>query len=390
MLLECPDLEQSVSVLSVQTPALGHGTYGRLLRQHFDRTNCQVDSAWLDEDKEMRARVFWRLVTQSLPGRWAAENNIDMRRFRHEIGIGYIGRRAAVRHLKKKPYNVLHFHTQVSALLSLDLMRRVPTVITGDATAALIAKQPGIPGRQWTHAPSLRADRQVFQAAAKVVMWSEWAARSVVEDYGIHQDKVDVVYPGVDLSRFPVANPRVRDAAAPINLLFVGGDFERKGGQDVLAVFLEQFAHTAELHLVTEAAVDCAHPRVHFHQGIKAYSEEWLDLYRCADVFVLPTHSEAFGLVFTEAMAMSLPVIATNINAIPEIVAHGKTGFLITPGNRQALVESIGALVSNPTLRQQMGQAGRETVEAKFDAQANFQNLATLFRAAVRPTPRVC
>lgn len=371
------------NVLSIQTPTLGHGTYGRLLRQHFAHTNCQVDSVWLDEDKEMQARVFWRLVTQSLPGRWASQNNIDLRRFRHEIGIGYIGRRVAVRHLQKKPYDVLHFHTQVSALLSRDLMRCVPTVITGDATAALIAKQPGIPGRQWTHAPSLRADAQVFQAAAKVVMWSEWAARSVVDDYGINQNRVGVVYPGVDLSQFPAASPRERGMATPINLLFVGGDFERKGGQDVLAVFLEQFAQTAELHLVTDAIVDCAHPRVHLHRGVKAYSEEWLDLYRRADVFVLPTHSEAFGLVLTEAMAMNLPVVATNINAIPEIVTHGKTGFLITPGNRQELAASIHALVSSPALRQQMGQAGRESVEAKFDAHINFQVLGKAFQDMV-------
>jgi len=372
-------------VLSVQAAILGHQTYAQCLRKYFQNADaCRVDSVWQNQDREWSARLLVWLLTRNVPGGWAAARNADLRRWRTELGDAYLGRRLAVRHLAQTPYQCLHFHTQVGALLSTDLMRRVPTVLTGDMTALLGLHEFKHPAWRWTCRPNAALDRAVFQAASRVAMWSEWAARSVVSDYGIDPRRVHAINPGVDLSAFGWAQTRAQSLPGPVNLLFVGNDFTRKGGEDVLDVFLHRLSEQAELHLVTGADIRVSHPRVHVHAGIKAYSPAWRALYQAADVFVLPTHAEAFGLVFMEAMAAGLPVVGSNINAIPEMVMHGETGLLAPPGDRHALAQSLQALVDDAALRRWMGRAGRARALACFDAQVNFQRLEALFVSAAQ------
>jgi glycosyltransferase involved in cell wall biosynthesis len=94
----------------------------------------------------------------------------------------------------------------------------------------------------------------------------------------------------------------------------------------------------------------------------------------------LPTHSEPFGWVFIEALATGLPVIATDLNAIPEIVSHKETGFLIAPSDHFALTRSLCTLMDYPHLCLEMGMRGRQVAEQMFDVHKNFQLLESLFR----------
>lgn len=376
----------AVRVLSVQAAILGHHTYAQCLRRYFEGrvAECAVDSVWQNQDREWAARLLVRILTRTVPGAWAAARNADGRRWRLEMADAYLARRLAVRSLARTRYQCLHFHTQVGALLSTDLMRRVPTVLTGDMTAAQGARAFEHPAWRGTLMPSVALDRAAFRAAARVAPWSEWAARSVVSDYGVEAGRVQAINPGVDLTAFKWAQAPKPRAPGPVKLLFVGGDFDRKGGADVLDVFLHRLSGDAELHLVTGADAAVSHPRVHVHKNIAAYSPAWRALYQDADVFVLPTHFEAFGLVFMEAMAAGLPVVGTNINAIPEMVTHGETGLLVPPRDRPALAQSLHALVDNADLRRGMGVAGRNKALRKFDMQANFRQLEALFVAAAR------
>ena len=70
--------------------------------------------------------------------------------------------------------------------------------------------------------------------------------------------------------------------------------------------------------------------------GVTPYTEAWRDIWRAADVFVMPARAEAFGMVYQEAAAAGVPVIAPRINAVPEIVEHGVTGVLVPPGDESA------------------------------------------------------
>jgi glycosyltransferase involved in cell wall biosynthesis len=148
-------------------------------------------------------------------------------------------------------------------------------------------------------------------------------------------------------------------------VLFVGGDFVRKGGEDLLAAWQAAELHRfATLDLVTDwpglSARTIAGVRV--RRNVDSYSPEWSDLWRDADLFVMPTRHEAFGVVFQEAAAAGLPRIGTNVNAVPELIADGVSGLLVPPRDPAALVRAIRTLVQSPDLRRRFGLASRARI----------------------------
>lgn len=107
-----------------------------------------------------------------------------------------------------------------------------------------------------------------------------------------------------------------------------------------------------------------------------------------ADVVVLPSFAEGVPVVLMEAMASRLPVIASQIAGVPELVEDGVSGFVVRPGDLKSLTGRIGQLLSDPALCARMGAAGRRKVEAEFDVDAEAARLATLFSgAASEPQP---
>ena len=150
-------------------------------------------------------------------------------------------------------------------------------------------------------------NRRALDAAGAVVTFSSWAADSVVGDYRVPEHKVRVVRPGVDLARFRPAGDR-RANARP-RVLFVGGDFSRKGGEDLLEA-MKSLEDEAELDVVTGVrprSIPTA-SRTRVHLGLDHASDELFELYRQADIFVLPAIGECYGHVICEAMASGLPV----------------------------------------------------------------------------------
>ena len=114
--------------------------------------------------------------------------------------------------------------------------------------------------------------------------------------------------------------------------------------------------------------------------GIQAHTKEWLDAWRTADLFVMPTRNEAFGLVYQEAGAAGLPAIGSRLNAIPEIVEDGRTGLLVTPGSVPELTAALDRLISSAALREQLGRAARVKVEQDANPEAHRARLIELIR----------
>jgi glycosyltransferase involved in cell wall biosynthesis len=100
-----------------------------------------------------------------------------------------------------------------------------------------------------------------------------------------------------------------------------------------------------------------------------------------ADIFAMPSFLEPFGIVFAEAMAMKLPVVALNNGGTQEVVEHGKDGLLSEPGSIATLANNLVTLLRDPALREQMGNYGREQVARRFTIEHLAEKMAQIYDA---------
>lgn len=217
--------------------------------------------------------------------------------------------------------------------------------------------------------------RRVFRRAAGFVAWSSEAKRSLVEDYGCRSEDVEVIPPGIDLAGFA---PKAGGDLLP-RILFVGGDFSRKGGDLLVDVFRRRLRGRAELILVTKAEV-ASEPGLEVHTNVGANSPELHRLYAQSDIFALPTRADCYPLAGLEALASGLPMVSTRVGGIPDMIHEGETGHLIAPGDAQGLGDALEALCVDPSRRRAMGEKARRDAEQRFDARRNALRLFAFVR----------
>jgi glycosyltransferase involved in cell wall biosynthesis len=116
--------------------------------------------------------------------------------------------------------------------------------------------------------------------------------------------------------------------------------------------------------------------------GGKIYGQDKLRVFKEADIFVLPSYSEGFSMAILEAMAAGLPVIVTSVGAAPEVIGNGVNGYVIKPGDVQALQYSLDRLVGDHSLRIDMGRRNRELCRERFLSEVGAQNLIDLLEIA--------
>jgi glycosyltransferase involved in cell wall biosynthesis len=271
-------------------------------------------------------------------------------------------------------------------------MRRVPAVVSLDATpmnfdSVGAAYGHRAAGRTWLDSRKSSMNKAVFHAARALVSWSEWAAASLVADYGIDAAKISVIAPGASRAFFAIGEERQarKTTGTPVRLLFVGGDFQRKGGADLLRAFASaRVDGKAELHVVTR---DRIAPRrgVFVHRGIGPNSLELLALFRQSDIFVLPSRGECLALALMEATAAGMAVISTNVGALGEAAVDGRNAHVVAPGDSRSLGAAIRALVEDEALRSRFGSAGHALARQKFDAERNNEAILALLKAVARP-----
>lgn len=276
-------------------------------------------------------------------------------------------------------------------MLTVGWLRKAPVFYAIDCTPKLlfdmdehysIAADPGSAKGRLTTAFLKR----YFRFCKGLLPWSDWAARSMIDDYGADPDKIHVLPPGIDTSRWKPAHGPARPSSR-LRLLFVGADFERKGGQLLLDIYRHHLRDTCDLDIVTRVAVP-PEPGVTVHGGFKPDDPGLLQLYQSSDVLVLPTFADCFSMASIEAMACGLPVISSPVGGIPEIVADGETGLLVPAGKGRRLLVAIQALRVSPEMRQELGRAGRERAVRRFNATTQARAMVKIILNAIEADPR--
>lgn len=349
--------------------ALGHITHTQNLRLALgDDPSAQID---------------WALIPFEASGVAA---RLPVLRSNWTLRAGLGARAGLARMQRRGPLDALLFHTQVPAMLALDWVRRVPSVISLDATPLQYDSLGDVydhtPGPAWAERAKWQLHRAAFGSARRLVTWSRWAAEGLVGDYGVPAERVEVIPPGVHPRAWARWTPRTGDG--PVRILFVGGDLRRKGGHDLLAAFRalrdDPALPPVELHLVTRGAAD-AEPGVTVHTGVQPNSPELRQLYHESDIFCLPTLADCLPMVLAEAGAAGLPMVSTPVGAIPELVRQDQTGLLVPRSDARALAEALRALVTSRELRLSLGERAAALVAADHDARRNAARLLGVMHA---------
>jgi glycosyltransferase involved in cell wall biosynthesis len=291
------------------------------------------------------------------------------------------------------PVDAAFTNSQVPAAFLLDRMKSLPCIVSTDITplqydamAEPYHHRPDRPGL--VRAVKHRLNRLVFQRAALVVAWSDWVRRSLIADYGVADDHIRVIPPGIDLEIWsPDAatdcDAQFGGANRPVRILFVGGDFVRKGGDVLLNAFRALGQTQVELHLVTREMV----PHIagmHIYHGMQLNSPELIQLYRQSDLFVLPSLAEAFGIAAIEALACGLPVIASRVGGLVDVVEDGVNGWLVPAGDAQALAQTIQQTIAARSTWPALRRQARRMAEQRFDARRNAERCVALLLECAR------
>jgi glycosyltransferase involved in cell wall biosynthesis len=218
---------------------------------------------------------------------------------------------------------------------------------------------------------SYRLENQLLKSASAISVVSTEMAR-VLESYPDCSQHISVNWNGVDTHLFsPGREPR------QAFVLTTGRLSPVKGLEDLLeaAQIVNQrlgptrfvIAGEGPVRAVLEKKISAAALQDQVELiGHVAERERLADLYRQAALFVSPSHAEGLPTVLLEAMACECPVAATRVGGSPDVITHGENGMLVSPSQPAQLADVICDLLTHPSRREEMGRAGRRTVEAKF------------------------
>jgi glycosyltransferase involved in cell wall biosynthesis len=324
--------------------------------------------------------VARRIAAQGIP-----VTELDIRRLRQRGAFARVREAIAA-----ADPEVVHTQLEFAAVLGIPAARRrgLPTVATLHTLDA-----PPPRSRLALH---FRLMAWALRRARRVIAVSEITRRHYLERARLRPERVVTIYNGIDPTAYQ-AGPGVREEAraewgllpdAPV-LATVAVQREPKGIQHMLAALPQVAAAFPEVRylLVGDGPHRPALEQQARDLGLAdrvvfaGAREDVACLLAAADIFVLPSLTEALPTVIAEAMAAGLPIVATTVGGIPEMVRHGEAALLVPPADPEALAAAVLRLLANPRQAAAMGRAGRRLVAERFDIRTQARALADDYRA---------
>lgn len=232
-------------------------------------------------------------------------------------------------------------------------------------------------------------ERTSAPATTRIVVKSERIRETYLARGIGDPDQYELVYHGVDTERFENARANGERGAEtnPVRILFVGRLADGKGLFDLLDAVARLDADvTLEIvgdgPLADDLAAAVRRRGLDDIVTLHGYRSDVERVMAGADVFALPSYREGTPRVVTEARAAGLPVVATDIAGLPEMVRDGETGFLVEPGAVDALRDRLARLVQSPELRRRMGERARDGL-AKFERETAAEAYRELYRSVL-------
>jgi len=232
---------------------------------------------------------------------------------------------------------------------------------------------------------------RVARRLERVITVSQSSAKSIEQAHGVSRSRIRVIHNGIDTDLFRKTDGVPKE---PNSLVLVNSGEQSVKGVPYLfhALRLLKDGTDIKLTVVGSPAPDGQYLELIRKYGIedmvtftgRVTAEELVRRYSAAEICVVPSLYEGFGLPAAEAMACELPVVSTTGGALPEVVGRdGEAGLLIPPAHPEALAAAIRRLLTDAALRRKMGQAGRKRVEREFTWQRAAQKTVEVYREVV-------
>jgi len=290
--------------------------------------------------------------------------------------------------------HVVHTHSCLSARLAARL-RRVPVVYTKH-------NQVRIPNEKGVTPPPPGPVRRVLNGLVasalsdRVIAVSEGAARELAES-GVKKSMVVAIPNGIDLAPYKVAwkKRQAESRGASAKRGFLVGTVARLHRQKALDVMLE----AAKLVLASEPSTrfviagtgpmedqlkaKIRELKLEPYVKMPGFVSDVPAFLAGLDIYVLSSDYEGIALALVEATASGLPVVATAVGGVPEVIVDGFNGLLVPPRQPKALAQAIVRLLVDPDLARRMGDAGRKRAEELFDAKVMAEKTVKVYEEVV-------
>lgn len=212
-----------------------------------------------------------------------------------------------------------------------------------------------------------------FQKAAKVIAVSQYALQAYRRHYPLPH--AEVIYNGVDLEMF---FPLPHVAHRPFRLLFAGSWSNRKG-VDLLYDIMASLGEDYELWIASPTPLKQASLPKHSQYAGHTRHKDMARLYQTCDLLIFPSRLEGFGLAVAEAMACGLPVVASAVSSLPELVEDHQSGLLCPVDDALAFIKAIKRLAEDAELLKKMGEAARSRIVEHFSERAMLTHYQKLY-----------
>ena len=251
-----------------------------------------------------------------------------------------------------------------------DLNIQTPLYCYFDATVAQVAN-----AKKWGFAKAsnrtlnriFEDQKKLFHKCSAIFPRSEWAAKSVIEDYDLSREKICVASAGVNFQ----LEPYPHQSYDRQSILFIGREFELKGGPLILDAFRQTRQKLPHARLVIIGCTpDIKEPGVEIigsiSKDVSGGMDKLLTYYSEASIFCLMSNFEAFGISLVEAMHCGVPCVVPKRYAFPEIIVDNVTGRHIEKPDAYNLSQVFIDLLSDPSRLKKMGDAGQQHVQQNY------------------------
>lgn len=289
---------------------------------------------------------------------------------------------AVARYIRQEDFDIVHTHSTEAGIIG----RFAASIANVPAVVHTVHGVPFAPDRNnILEQFVLRCERVTARRTDCLIT----NADAIAEDYlsrGIGRpEQYTTVYSGIHLDRFRDATPAEDISGDGVRIVMVGRLAEGKGFGDLLAAVERIVSDNISVYIAGDGPLRANLQTEIDTRGLSevvhllGYRDDIPSLMAACDVFVLPSYREGTPRVITEAMASGLPIVATEIAGVPEQVKHETNGFLISPGDVDALASYLNSLVLSADLREEFGAASKNRI-GRFSHSQMLSDLDSVYQ----------